>query len=113
MGHDRPHPEIYPNLVSRLPEEGGYTFLNKVFYTSQITGEPVTINTGSLHIQYKYEPGQASFAEGLTLLDGQEDSETFSRFMEVANTFDLEIAKAEAAAKKQKNSRSFKLPWKK
>lgn len=116
MGIDTAGGEKYQNLVSRQLDEGGYTFLHRVFNTNRTTGEPVTINTGKLHIQYKHEPGHTTFEEGLTLIDGQEDEESLSRFMEVASSFDLSVAIQQASTTNHTPKKSWAsviLPWKK
>lgn len=88
-------PEKYPEALSiDYLSEGGYRFLHRVFRTHFATGQPVVISTGGLYIQYEYKPGQTTFSEGLTVLEG-DNGKTIDNFMDVANRFSLDLAFSE------------------
>lgn len=89
---DRERPSQYPDSLSRQLQEGGYTFLHRVFGKCMETKKPTVISTGDIYLQYKYEPGHKTFMEGISILEGDESSEMYERFKSVAETFDLETA---------------------
>lgn len=84
----------YHDALSRNLSEGGYTFLHRVFKKNIDSGKPVVINTGNMYFQYHYEPNHSSFAQGITLLEG-DDEKTRKRFMDVVSSFDLDVAISE------------------
>ncbi len=86
----------YPDALSRNLTEGGYTFLHRVFRKNLTSGQGVIINSGELYLEYKYQPDHKTFAEGLTLLEGSKDSETYDRLIGVVNNFELTTAIKEA-----------------
>ncbi|KXJ98088.1 MAG: hypothetical protein UZ19_OD1000808 [Parcubacteria bacterium OLB19] len=91
-----------PSDISKYPEalsidymsEGGYRFLHRVFRTYFKTDSPVIINTGGLYFKYQYEKGHRTFAEGIVLLEGDKEVKqgTYNRFMNVVNSFNLDMA---------------------
>ena len=86
----------FPNALSRDPfQEGGYTFLHRVFRTHFQTGEPVIISSGKNYFSYIYEPHHLTFADGISLIEG-DDEESRVRFISVVNSFDLHQAFIEA-----------------
>lgn len=110
----------YPDALSRDFSEGGYTFLHRIFRKNIDSGRPVVIKTGEMYFQYQYQPGQQSFEEGLTLLEGDKNSETMELFMGVVKSFGLDVAISEGGYTKnasgelsKSNVRRFKFPWSK
>jgi len=86
-------PENEPVVLSRHPEEGGYTFLHRVYKTSRDSGRSVIIDSGGNKIHYNYTPDHKSFMEGVSTPDDVRDLEAYNAFEEVADTFDINIAK--------------------
>ncbi len=82
-----------PIVLSRNFQEGGYTFLHRVFRTTRNEGEPVTIDSGGNKIIYEYNPDHKTFMEGISLLEGDSAGEAYRRFKEVAGSFSLDEAK--------------------
>ena len=81
-----------PETLSRIPfREGGYTFLHRVFRTHFETREPVLIDSGGLILQYKFEPQHQTFAEGISVIKG-DNPHSLKEFMSVVNSFSLETA---------------------
>ena len=85
-------PAKYPDAISRKFGEGGYTMLHRVFEKNIRGGKPVVIDSGGNYIQYSYDPEHDTFEEGIKILEGDEDGESYEAFMSVASSFDLKTA---------------------
>lgn len=85
--------EKEPIILSRNLQEGGYTFLHRVFRTTRNENEPVIIDSGGNKIRYEYKPEHKTFMEGISVIDGDSTGEAFGRFAEVAGSFSLDEAK--------------------
>src|SRR5258708_1016786 len=84
---DENQPIKYPDALSRNLTEGGYTFLHRVFRKNIDSGKPVIINTGNMYFQYQYLPGQTTFEQGVSLIEGDPNDETKGLFMSVVRKF--------------------------
>ncbi len=82
----------YPNALSRELMEGGYTFLHRVFRNNFETKEPVVMNTGEMYLQYSFTPEDKTFMDGITILEGNKDSETWKLVSQVMGSFNLDQA---------------------
>ena len=82
-----------PIVLSRNFQEGGYTFLHRVFKTARNENEPVVIDSGGNKIRYEYKKEHNTFMEGVSLIEGDTNGEAYKRFEEVAGGFSLEEAK--------------------
>lgn len=82
-----------PIVLSRNFQEGGYTFLHRVFKTTRNENEPVIIDSGGNKIRYEYSPEHKTFLEGISVVEGDPTGEAYKRFAEVAESFSLDEAK--------------------
>ena len=86
--------EAFRDALSRdMLNEGGFTFLHRAFRTHFEGGQnPVVINTGFILLQYQYHPGDKTFMDGITILQGEPDDVFFRSFQAVAEKFDIDRA---------------------
>lgn len=82
----------YLDALSREMSEGGYTFFHRVFREHFATHEPVVINTGKMYLSYTYKAGDETMLDGITVLEGEDETETWSAVQSVAGAFDINMA---------------------
>jgi len=87
------HEDPFANAFSRDMMEGGYTFLHRVFRAHfESDRRPTVINTGEMYLSYEWAPGHETFQDGIKVLRGDPNSETFGAFSKVAATFQIDRA---------------------
>lgn len=84
----------FDNAMSRdIFKEGGYTFLHQVFNKHFESGRKETvISTVELYLAYKWEKGHKTFMDGISILKGDCNSETYKNFESCAGQFQISLA---------------------
>jgi len=101
-----PHEDLsakYPDALSANYREGerGFTFLHRVFRKTIDSGKSVVISVKHMYFQYQYSPEHTTFEQGMTVLEGDPNSETAATFMGIVRKFSLDQAIAEGGYHKQ------------